>query len=130
MPQASSRIVRTDSNQGRFYVIPNPDGTSSKYPSVTHILSAIAKPALVQWAAKEERTAVSAAAADLYADLATHPQLPRSMYTLALEQRASARRTRTPRRSPPRPRSAPRRTPRSSGRCGSRSGSAWARSRR
>jgi hypothetical protein len=87
MPQASSRIVRTDSNQGRFYVIPNPDGTSSKYPSVTHILSAIAKPALVQWAAKEERTAVSAAAADLYADLATHPQLPRSMYTLALEQR-------------------------------------------
>ena len=28
MPQASSRILRTDSNQGRFYAIPNPDGSS------------------------------------------------------------------------------------------------------
>jgi predicted DCC family thiol-disulfide oxidoreductase YuxK len=82
-----ARITRTDGKTGRFYTIPNADGTTAKYPSVTTILSAIAKPALVGWAAKEERTMVSTAAADLYADLAASPQLPRSMYTLALEQR-------------------------------------------
>jgi hypothetical protein len=87
MPTTSSTITRTDSKSGRFYAIPAADGTTTRMPSVTTILSAIAKPALVGWAAKEERMAVSEAAADLYADLATHPQLPRSMYTLALEQR-------------------------------------------
>ena len=55
MPQASSRILRTDSNQGRFYAIPNPDGSSTRMPSVTHILSAIAKPQLVAWSARTER---------------------------------------------------------------------------
>jgi hypothetical protein len=87
MPTKSSRIVRTDSKTGRFYQIPNDDGTTSRYPSVTTILGAIAKPALVSWSAKVEREAVSTAAADLYADLATSPPLPRSMYVLALEQR-------------------------------------------
>lgn len=87
MPQSSSRIVRTDRNTGRFYAIPDANGDVIQMPSVTTILSAIAKPALVAWAAKEERLAVSEAAADLYADLATHAQLPRSMYQLALEQR-------------------------------------------
>jgi hypothetical protein len=83
----AARITRTDSPIGRFYTIPGADGASAKYPSVTTILGAIAKPALVGWAAKEERLMVSEAAADLYADLAASPHLPRSMYTLALEQR-------------------------------------------
>jgi hypothetical protein len=87
MPKTASPITRTDSKQGRFYSIPNDDGTTSKYPSVTTILGSIAKPALVPWAAKEERAAVSAAAVALYADLATEPHLPQSMYVLALEQR-------------------------------------------
>ena len=88
MLQSSSRILRADSNTGRFYHIPDPvTGDVVQYPSVTTILSAIAKPALVAWAAKEERLAVSEAAADLYAELAPRPQLPRAMYQLALEQR-------------------------------------------
>jgi hypothetical protein len=87
MPTKSSPITRTDSKTGRFYHIPNDDGTTTRMPSVTTILGSINKPALVQWAAKEERLLVSTAAADLYADLAASPQLPRSMYQLALEQR-------------------------------------------
>ena len=87
MPTTASPIARTDSKQGRFYAIPNDDGTTTRMPSVTTILNSIAKPALVPWAAKEERLAVSAAAADLYADLAAQPHLPQAMYVLALEQR-------------------------------------------
>lgn len=87
MLQPSSPIRRTDSKTGRFYAIPNDDGTTTRMPSVTTILQAIAKPALVHWAASQERQLVSEAAADLYADLAASPQLPRSMYALALEQR-------------------------------------------
>ena len=87
MPTTASPIARTDSKQGRFYAIPTDDGTTTRMPSVTTILNAIAKPALVPWAAKEERLAVSAAAANLYADLAAQPHLPQAMYVLALEQR-------------------------------------------
>jgi hypothetical protein len=87
MPKTASPITRTDSKSGRFYSIPNDDGTTSRYPSVTTILSSIAKPALIAWSASQERTAVSAAAVALYADLATQPHLPQSMYVLALEQR-------------------------------------------
>jgi hypothetical protein len=79
------RILRTDGRQGRFYDIPNDDGTTTRMPSVTTILSAIAKPALIGWAAKEERLAVSEAAADLHAE--ARQQLPRATYLLALEQR-------------------------------------------
>ena len=80
--------TRTDSRSGRFYDIALPDGTTARYPSVTTILSAaIAKPALIAWSAKEERTAVSEAAADFYAETIASPQLPRPMYLLGLEQR-------------------------------------------
>ena len=82
---AQTRITRTDSRTGRFYDIPNPDGSVSRYPSVTTILAAIAKPALVGWAAKEERLMVSEAAADLHAEV--RQPLPRAAYLLALEQR-------------------------------------------
>lgn len=82
-------ITRTTSRTGRFYDIPNADGTTARYPSVTTILSAaIAKPALIAWSANQERLAVSEAAADLYAETALlAQQLPRSGYLLALEQR-------------------------------------------
>jgi hypothetical protein len=84
---APPRVARADGKTGRFYTITDPEtGTSVKYPSVTTILNVISKPALIPWAAKEERLAVSEAAADLNTDPRT-PQLPRSMYLLALEQR-------------------------------------------
>ncbi len=50
---------------GRVYEIP--DGT--RYPSVTSILKAYPKPALVDWAARKERELVVETAADLYESL-------------------------------------------------------------
>jgi len=67
---------------GRFYEI---DG--QLYPSVTNILGACPKPALVPWAAKVEREAVTEAAADLYAQWSLHPvrpQLSRGAYLATL----------------------------------------------
>jgi hypothetical protein len=75
--------VRRDTAGGRFYEV---DG--QLLPSVTHILTAINKPALVPWAAKVEREAVTQAAADLYmawsADAHRKP-LPRSWYLTTLQ---------------------------------------------
>jgi hypothetical protein len=79
---ATSDRIRREGSNSRFYLI---DGV--KYPSVTTILSVINKPALVPWAAKMEREACTLAATELYAEIAARPQLPRSMYVLALEQR-------------------------------------------
>jgi hypothetical protein len=76
-------IERQDGPAGRFYKI-----GSALYPSVTHILaSGFPKPALMYWAASEERKLVSATAADLYADFAKEivpPQLPRAAYLATL----------------------------------------------
>ena len=57
----STRASRDDGygRSTRFYTLP--DGETS-YPSVTSILSAVNKPALVPWAAKVEREAVMGAA--------------------------------------------------------------------
>jgi hypothetical protein len=76
-------VARRDTVLGRFYDV---DGES--LPSVTFILSCIAKPALVKWAANQERTLVMEAAADLYADVArlTTP-LSRTAYLTTLEKR-------------------------------------------
>ena len=57
--------TRHDTPAGRFY-----DVEGELYPSVTHILGVIGKPALIHWAANQERELVTEAAADLYADLA------------------------------------------------------------
>jgi len=75
--------TRRDGAAGRFYEV---DG--QLLPSVTHILSAIAKPALIPWAAKVEREAVTQAAADLYMQWAADAQrkpLPRSWYLATLQ---------------------------------------------
>lgn len=60
--------VRLDGPDGRFYEV---DG--QRYPSVTHILTAIHKPALVPWAANQERALVLDAATTLHRELATAP---------------------------------------------------------
>lgn len=60
--------VRHDTASGRFYEV---DG--QLLPSVTHILTAIHKPALVPWAANQERALVLDAATTLHRDLATAP---------------------------------------------------------
>jgi hypothetical protein len=83
-PKLATKPVRTDGPAGRFYQIP---GASEPYPSVTHILGAIGKPALINWAANQERTLVSETAADLYAEWCGHvvpPQMPRASYIATL----------------------------------------------
>lgn len=74
--------VRTDGKQGRFYTI---DG--QQYASVTTILQAISKPALIGWAAKEERLMTIQAAADLYEDVHGTPKMSRPTYVTTLDAR-------------------------------------------
>src|SRR5262245_61701239 len=84
----SPRITRTDMSRGRFYtIIDQTSGEAVRYPSVTTILNVLNKPALVPWAAAQERTATMETAADLYADLHGSAQLPRSMFLTTLEAR-------------------------------------------
>jgi hypothetical protein len=94
----SAKVTRIDSaRDGRFYQVhgtPNPARADGLYPSVTHINTAFPKPALVPWAASEERKLVSAAAADLYAEQWTNecPQLPRAAYLVTLDAKVGRER--------------------------------------
>jgi PD-(D/E)XK nuclease superfamily len=81
-PMPTVAKTRRDAPTGRTYHI---DGEI--YPSVTNILGAIGKPALINWAAKTERNLVSEAAADLYLDLVKCPPMSRIAYLTTLEQR-------------------------------------------
>lgn len=81
---ATQKVVRVDSRAGRFYQV---EGDPVPYVSVTHALSVIAKPALINWAANQERALVLDAAADLYRDLATTPPMSRVAYLASLQTR-------------------------------------------
>jgi hypothetical protein len=74
--------TKRDTPQGRFYDI---DGDA--FPSVTHILGVIGKPALINWAANQERDLVTEAAADLYLDLLKAQPMSRPVYTMTLAGR-------------------------------------------
>jgi hypothetical protein len=72
----------SDGVGGRFY-----DVDGDLLPSVTHILSAIGKPALIHWAANQERSLVTEAAADLFEQWGRElvpPVMPRSAYLATL----------------------------------------------
>jgi len=77
-----SSATRHDTPHGRYYDV---DGES--FPSVTHVLGVIGKPALIQWAANQERDLVTEAAADLYLDLLKAQPMSRPVYTLTLAGR-------------------------------------------
>lgn len=69
--------TRRDTKNGRFYRCGDrvsPLTGTEDFPSVTHILSCISKPALVTWAANTERDLVAQAATDLYLDAAVLPK--------------------------------------------------------
>lgn len=79
----STKAVRKDTAFGRFYRIEDQD-----LPSVTHILGVIGKPALVNWAANQERTLVTEVAAELYLDLCKIAQpMPKAAYITTLQGR-------------------------------------------
>jgi hypothetical protein len=77
----NATVIRRDGLKGRFYEV---DGVL--FPSVTHILTAINKPALVPWAANQERAHVVAAATSLYRETAAQPLLTHR-FRAALEGR-------------------------------------------
>lgn len=79
----AARTKQVNGPVGRFYQI-----DEDTYPSVTHILGCIGKPALINWAANQERTLVSEAAAELYLDLAKVPTpMSRTAYLTTLQGR-------------------------------------------
>lgn len=71
---------------GRFYQI---EGLAEPVPSVTHVLSCLGKPALINWAASEERKLIVDAAADLYQDAHGTPLMLRAAYTDTLLKRVT-----------------------------------------
>lgn len=75
-------LTRKDGPSGRFYLI----GDAS-YPSVTHILGCIGKPALINWAANQERALCVDVAADLYLDLLKTQPMTRVSYLATLDGR-------------------------------------------
>jgi hypothetical protein len=75
--------------KGRFYEIPT---TGERYPSVTNILNATPKPALVPWAANRERELCIEAAANLYEDAPTHVKMGRPAYIATLKERLTKQR--------------------------------------
>lgn len=83
--------IRRDTSSGRFYE--REDWVSALtnshlFPSVTHILSCLAKPGLVTWAANLERELVMTASADLYGDAACLPTpMTREAYLATLQTR-------------------------------------------
>jgi hypothetical protein len=90
MPSPSSAPARVSVDQGygrtsRRYRIP---GTDEEYDSVTSILSTIGKPALISWAANQERALVMEAAANLNEDLPVGaPRMSRLAYLATLQAR-------------------------------------------
>jgi hypothetical protein len=85
--QEGDNITRNDTSLGRFYPITLPDGTEVRWPSVTTIEQAIAKPALIQWAARVEHEVVAEAAAQLYADVAGTPPMKELAFKASLDAR-------------------------------------------
>jgi genome maintenance exonuclease 1 len=76
----AAQVTQVNGPNGRFY---NVDG--ELFPSVTHVLSAINRPALVPWAARVEREACTTAAAALYDELgAAGQRYPGSWFAAAL----------------------------------------------
>jgi hypothetical protein len=63
----------------------NIDGV--EYPSVTTILSVIAKPALIAWSAKVEREMVMSASAQLYQDIIGTPKMSKEAFLTSLSMR-------------------------------------------
>lgn len=74
---------RENRSGSRWYTAPN----GTEYPSVTTILSVIAKPALIAWSAKVEREMVMNVSAQLYDDVAGTPKMSRMAYMNTLQAR-------------------------------------------
>lgn len=83
MATPRARSVQHYDRFRRFYDLP--DGRA--FPSVTTILEAAAKPALVPWAAKVERELVIESAAQLWEDAPLSPKMSRQAFIASLTNR-------------------------------------------
>lgn len=81
-------MKQINSPNGRTYEIPG----GLRVPSVTSILSVISKPALVPWAAKQERTLVRAAAASLWYETFEDHYQTQAQYLAALDEKIGTQR--------------------------------------
>lgn len=79
---SEKKVERKDVHGHRFYPVDD-----RQLPSVTEILRCIGKPALIQWAAKEERNLVIEVATDLYEDAHGTPKMSRPTYVATLDAR-------------------------------------------
>jgi hypothetical protein len=80
----STHLSKRENRSGaRWYTAPS----GAEYPSVTTILSVIAKPALIAWSAKVEREMVMNVSAQLYDDTAGTPKMSRMAYMNTLQTR-------------------------------------------
>lgn len=83
-----TRATLRSERSARFYTTP----AGAEYPSVTTILQAIAKPALINWAARVERELVMEAAAQLWDDAPEAPSMSRAAFTATLNARLGEKR--------------------------------------
>lgn len=81
-------MKQINSPNGRTYEIPG----GQRVPSVTSILSVISKPALVPWAAKQERTLVREAAAGLWTETFEDTYATQAQYLAALDEKIGSQR--------------------------------------
>lgn len=82
----TATVIRRDGPAGRFYEV---DG--ELFPSVTHILTAINKPALVPWAANQERAHVVDQATSLHREIASRPMTAHAFRTALLARLGTLR---------------------------------------
>jgi hypothetical protein len=80
---ATTRQARRQTRAGRFYDVEE----LGSLPSVTTILSVIAKPALLNWMAKVEREMVLEVSADLYEAVHGTPKMSRTAWFTTMETR-------------------------------------------
>jgi hypothetical protein len=87
-PSSAAQRLSVDQGYGRTSRRYRISGTDEEYDSVTSILSAIGKPALISWAANQERALVIEAAANLHEDLPLGaPRMSRLAYLATLQAR-------------------------------------------
>lgn len=77
----TKRIAKSNKwgDRSRFYTV-----GKNEYPSVTTILSAVGKPALINWAAKVEREMVIEVAGELYQTVSDTPKMSTTAWKIAL----------------------------------------------
>lgn len=91
--RSKSGFTRYNRDGARYYDVPAPDGDAMvPLKSVTSVLKAIGKPALLNWIAKENRDQAIHEAAEMYATLKDTPTMSMSAFVTSLTARIGTER--------------------------------------